>query len=171
VGFTGGVVDGSGPVWEYGPGPYLVSADNRSIDPLAMQAATWESLHMPEGSRVYTDRVNGLLAQTYGEVAPIARESNGLQQGALSQLLLAPASVYDEQLACIGQVQYVIADQRLSTSLPHVGVYIVSGEYLDGTRTAPPPANAFTAFDSTQGAARIFDNGAIRIYDLKGLPC
>ena len=171
VSFAGGVVDGSGPVWEYGPGPYLVSADNRSVDPLAMQAATWEGQHLPEGSNVYTDRVNGLLAQTYGELAPIARNSNGLQQGAISQLLLAPATVYDQELACIAGVQYLIADQRLHSSLPHVGVYIVSGEYLDGTRTAPPPISAFTAFDTTPGAARIFDNGAIRIYDLKGLPC
>jgi hypothetical protein len=171
VSFAGGVVDGSGPTWEYGPGPYLVSADNRSVDQLALQAATWESLHLAEGSHVYTDRVNGLLAQTYGELAPMDRGSNGLQPGSLSELLLAPASIYDEQLACVGGVKYLIADQRLDSSLPHVGVYIVNGEYLDGIRTAPPPANAFTAFDSTPGAARIFDNGAIRIYDLKGLPC
>jgi hypothetical protein len=171
VSFAGGVVDGSGPTWEYGPGGYLVSADNRSIDPLAMQAASWESEHLPAGSGVYTDRVNGLLAQTYGGLAPMSRTSNGIQQGTLSQLLLTPPSIYDQQIACIGKVQYLIADQRLARSLPHVGVYIVSGEYLYGTRTAPPPASAFTRFDGTPGAARIFDNGAIRIYDLKGLPC
>jgi hypothetical protein len=171
VSFAGGVVDGSGPTWEYGPGSYLVSADNRSIDQLALQAASWEGEHLPPGSQVYTDRVNGLLAQTYGELAPMSRQSNGLQQGTLSQLLLAPPSQFDEQIACIGGIKYLIADQRLATSLPHLGIYIVSGEYLSGTRTAPPPVSAFTAFNDTPGAALIFDNGAIRIYDLKGLSC
>ena len=171
VSFAGGVVDGSGPTWEYGPGPYLVSADNRSVDPLAMQAVAWESVHMPTGSRVYTDRVNGLLAQTYGKLAPLAGTTNGVKEGSLSQLLLAPPSGFDQQIACVAGVQYLIADQRLATSLPHIGVYIVNGEYLNGARTAPPPASALVAFDETPGAARVFDNGAIRIYDLKGLPC
>ncbi len=171
LGFAGGVVDGSGPDWGYGPGSYLVSADNRSVDQLALQAAYWEGQHLPAGSRVYTDRVNGLLAQTYGGVAPLTPQTSGVPQGILSYLLLAPASTFDPEIACLGGVQYLIADQRLSTGLPHVGIYIDNGEYLQSTRTAPPAASDLTKFDQVPGAQRIFDNGAIRIYNLKGLAC
>lgn len=171
LGFLGGVVDGTGPDWSYGPGSYLVSADNRSVDQLALQAAYWEGQHLPAGSHVYTDRVNALLAQTYGGVVPVTPQISGVQEGIMSYLLLAPASAFDEQIACLSGVQYLIADQRLATSLPHVGIYIDNGEYLQGTRTAPPSASDLTKFDQVPGAQRIFDNGAIRIYDLKGLSC
>ena len=169
--FAGGVVDGSGPNWAYGPGIYLPSADNRSVDPIALQAADWESQHLPTGSRVFTDRVNALLAQTYAGVYPLTASGSGIQEGVLSRLLLAPRSIHDVELACNSRVQYLIADQRLSTSMPHVGIYIDNGEYLQGTRTAPPPASDLVKFDEAPGAQRIFDNGSIRIYSLEGLLC
>jgi hypothetical protein len=169
--FAGGVVDGSGPNWAYGPGVYLVSADNRSVDQLALQAAYWEGQHLPAGSRVFTDRVNALLAQTYGRVGVLTSLNSRILEGSVSQLLLAPSTVYDVQIACDNRVQFLVADQRLSTSLPHLGLYIDSGEYLLGSRTAPPPASALVKFDGTPGAERIFDNGAIKIYNLEGLAC
>lgn len=169
--FAGGVVDGSGPNWAYGPGVYLVSADNRSIDQLSLQAAYWEGQHLPAGSRVFSDRENAALAQTYGGLDPLTSLNNGIREGVVSLLLLAPSPVYDTEIACGNGVQFLIADQRLSTSLPHLGIYIDSGEYLAGSRTAPPPASALVAFDGTPGAERIFDNGAIRIYNLEGLAC
>lgn len=169
--YAGDIVDGSGPNWEYGPGIYLVSADNRSVDPLALQAAYWESQHLPAGSRVFTDRVNALLAQTYGGVDPLTSLDGGIQEGTVSQLLLSPSTEYDVQIACDNRVQFLIADQRLSTSLPHVGLYVDNGEYLLGSRIAPPPASAFDKFDGTPGAERIFDNGAIRIYNLEDIAC
>jgi hypothetical protein len=33
-------------------------------------------------------------------------------------------------------------------------------------RTSPPPSGALVKFDDVEGAARIFDNGSIRIYDV-----
>lgn len=169
--FAGGIADGSGPDWAYGPGAYLVSADNRSIDQTALQAAYWEAQHLSANSRVFTDRDNALLAQTYGKLQPLTALGNGISEGSLSQLLLSPSTEYDTQIACDNEVQFLIADQRLSTSLPHLGIYIDNGEYLWGSRTTPPPASAFVKFDGTPGAERIFDNGAIRIYNLEGLAC
>jgi hypothetical protein len=169
--FAGDVVDGSGPNWAYGPGVYLVSADNRSVDQLALQAAYWEGQHLPAGSHVFSDRENAALAQTYGGVDPLTSLSNGIREGVVSLLLLSPSTIYDTQIACDSGVQFLIADQRLSTSLPHLGIYIDSGEYLLGSRTAPPPTSALVKFDGTPGAERIFDNGAIRIYNLEGLAC
>jgi hypothetical protein len=169
--FAGGVVDGTGPNWAYGPGVYLVSADNRSIDQLSLQAAYWEGGHIPAGSRIFSDRENAALAQTYGGLDPLTSLGNGIQVGVVSELLLAPPSIYDTEIACVNNVQYLIADQRLSATLPHLGIYIDSGEYMSDTRAAPPPPSALVKFDNVPGAERIFDNGAVRVFNLKGLAC
>lgn len=168
--FVGGTIIGSGPDWLHGPGPYLVSADNRSVDQLALQAARWEGQNLPAGSRVYSDRVNDLLAAVYGNQHVVTSLGDGIKEGSVSTLLLehlTPAT--DAAVACQARLEYLIADQRLATSLPHVGVYIDKGEYLLGTRTEPPLRDALTQFDAVPGAQRIFDNGAVRIYDLRGL--
>lgn len=168
---VGNTIIGAGPNWVYGPGPYLIEADSRSIDDLALNAAYWEGVNLPAESRAFSDRDNALLAQTYGHLRVLTALSSGIQEGPLSTLLLAGPSASDVSVACKYDVQYLIADRRLSTGLPEFGAYIDNGEYLLGTRTAPPPANALTKFDSVTGAERIYDNGAIRIYDLKGLAC
>lgn len=169
--FTGGTIDGSGPDWAYGPGRYLVSADNRSVDQLALQAASWEGSNLPAHSRVFTDRVNAMLAQTYGNQDVLTSLADGIKVGTVSQLLLAKAAPDDVGIVCENRIQFLIADRRLSASLPHLGQYIDNGEYLIGTRTAPPPVSALAKFDNVLGAERIFDNGAIRIYDLRGIAC
>jgi hypothetical protein len=172
--FVGGAVL-SGPDWIYGPGRYLVSADNRSVDQLALQAAYWEQQNLPPQSRVYSDRVNGLLAGVYGNQRVLTSLGSKIDQGSLSTILLAgpenPLSKEDVALACGNRVQFLIADARLATSLPHLGVYIDNGEYLFGFRKSPPPPAALTKFDNVSGAQRIFDDGEIRIYDLRGLSC
>jgi hypothetical protein len=168
--FVGGAVL-SGPDWIYGPGAYLVTADNRSVDQLALQAAYWEGQNLPPDSRVFSDRVNGLLAAVYGNEHVLTALGNRIDEGSESTLLLRPPTQADIALACLTRVQFLIADVRLATSLPHLGIYIDNGEYLYGLRKAPPPVSALTKFDTAPGARRIFDNGAIRIYDLRGLPC
>jgi len=171
ISFVGGTVIGSGPSWLFGPGRYLVSADNRSVDPLALQAARWEGQNLPPDSRVFTDRVNGLLAAVYGNQHVLTALGDGIDEGTVSTLLLRQPTPADVSVACRADVQFLIADQRLATSLPHVGLYIDVGEYQYRMRTAPPPPSALTKFDNVPGAERIFDNGAIRIYDLRGLSC
>ena len=168
--FTGGAVL-SGPDWAYGPGGYLVSADNRSVDQIALQAAYWEGQNLPANSRIFTDRVNGLLAAAYGNQYVLTRISDRIDIGTVSTLLLRGPTAGDAELACGAHIQFLIADQRLATTLPHLGIYVDNGEYQYGFRTLPPPADALTKFDNIPGAQRIFDNGSIRIYDLRGLPC
>jgi hypothetical protein len=169
--FAGGTVIGSGPDWLYGPGRYLVSADNRSVDQLALQAARWEGQNIPASSRVYTDRVNGLLAAVYGNQHVLTSLGDGIKQGLVSVILLSDPTPADIQIACQAHVEFLIADQRLASTLPHIGVYVDNGEYLSGLRTAPAPLSALRKFDNVVGADLIFNNGAIRVYDLRGLAC
>jgi hypothetical protein len=170
--FVGGTVL-SGPNWIYGPGRYLVSADNRSVDQVALQAAYWEGRYLPPDGRTYTDRVNGSLAAVYGNQHVLTALGDHVDEGSLSNLLLNPDSTPGTSiaLACINRVRYLIADQRLSTSLPHLGIYVDNGEFQFGVRTAPPTPSTLRKFDDVKGAQILFDNGAIRIYDLQDLAC
>lgn len=168
--FVGGGIIGQAD-WSYVPGTYMVTADNRSIDQLALAAGSWEAANIKPGTRVVTDRDNGLVAQSYGGLHLITPAADGVDEGSISNLLLRHPASSDEDTVCADRVQYLIADVRLSTALPEIGIYVDQGEYLDGTRTAPPPASDLTKFDQVPGAERVYDNGAIRIYDLEGLSC
>lgn len=168
--FVGGGIIGQAD-WSYVPGNYMVSADNRSIDQLALAAGSWEAANIKPGSRVVADRDNGLVAQSYGGLHLVTPAADGVDEGSISNLLLRYFSPTDVYVACTDRVQYLIADVRLSTSLPEVGIYVDQGEYLSATRTAPPSAAYLTKFDQVPGAERVYDNGAIRIYNLEGLSC
>ena len=165
----GGIIGASD--WSYVPGKYLVSADNRSLDQLALAAGSWEAANIKPNSRAVSDRDNGLIAQSFGGLHLVTPAADGVDEGALSNLLLRYPASSDVATVCADHVQYLIADARLATALPEVGVYVDQGEYLYGIRTVPPPVADLTKFDQVQGAERIYDNGAVRIFDLEGLSC
>ena len=168
--FLGGGIIGAAD-WSYVPGNYMVVADNRSIDQLALAAGYWEAENLQPNSRVVSDRDNSLVAQSYGGLHVITPAADGVDEGAISNLLIRRWSPSDVSTVCTNHVQYLVSDVRLATALPEVGVYIDSGEYLDGSRTVPPTVADLTKFDQVPGAERIYDNGAIRIFGLEGLSC
>src|SRR5713226_9436502 len=65
--FLGGVILDSGPGWRSLPGPYVVVADERSVEPEGMQAATWSLAYLGPDNRVGTDRINQILMSTFGD--------------------------------------------------------------------------------------------------------
>ena len=168
---AGDTIIGAGQNWGYGPGPYMVEADNRSIDYIAMTAGYWETANLRSGSRILADRDNALIALTYGTLKVLTEAGTKTLEGPASTLLLSSSSAGDVSVVCADRVQYLVADRRLAGGLPNYGIYTDSGEYLEGTRTTPPPASALTKFDNVPGAERIYDNGSIRIYDLKEVSC
>jgi hypothetical protein len=151
------------------PGKYLVSSDNRSVDPLALAASNWLADHIAPGSRLYSDRTNELLASAPGQQHSLTALADGIDNGALSRLLLAPPSPSDLGFVKGAKLQLLLVDRRLATDLAHVGVYTDNGEYGGDNRTKPPPESAVTKFDHVAGADRIYDNGALSLYDVRGL--
>ena len=168
--FVGGGIIGASD-WSYTPGKYMVSADERSIDQFALAAGSWEAANIEPNSRFVGDRDNSLVAQFYGGMHAVTPAADGVDEGSISNLLLRHLAPSDTNTVCADRIQYLIADVRLSTALPQLGVYMDQGEFLDGTRTAPPSVADLTKFDQVPGAERIYDNGAIRIYNLEGLSC
>jgi hypothetical protein len=167
--FVGGTVVGAGPSWLRAPGKYLVSSDNRSVDVLALDASNWLRRHVTPGNRLYSDRTNELLASALGDQHSLTALADGVDNGSLSRLLLAPPSASDVGFAREAWLQLLLVDRRLASDLPHVGVYTDNGEYGGEDRTRPPTKSAVTKFDDIPGADRVYDNGALSLYNVREL--
>ncbi|PRY15984.1 lipopolysaccharide biosynthesis protein [Kineococcus rhizosphaerae] len=167
VAFLGGVVLGSGTVSAQLPGPFLVSADARSVDADNIAAADWMGRTLPPETRVYADRVSGLLVAADGGMFTVRHISTGIDA---SRLILDPEFGQDDvDLIRRAGIRYLVVDRRDANGLPNQGVYIESGEFGGQDRTAPVPAAALQKFDDVPGVDRVYDNGAIAVYDLSEL--
>ena len=165
--FLGNVVLGAGPTAGQLPGPYQVSADARSVDADNVAAAEWQLAALPESSVVYADRTSGLLAAAIGGQETVMHVSTNIDA---SHLLLAPVfSNTDRALIRKTDLDYLVVDTRMSSSLPHQQVYIESGEYGLKGRTSPVSDSALEKFATIEGVNRIYDNGSLVIYDVRGL--
>ena len=69
--FVGGYLMGSGPAWSRLPGPYLVCADGRSMDPETLAAVRWAGDELRPGSRIGADRVSSVLLAGQAGLWPV----------------------------------------------------------------------------------------------------
>lgn len=155
------------PAWARLPGSYLVSADPRSVEPLGIAAANWTARWLPAESRFVSDRTNRMLLTVYGRQHPITAVGDRIDvKDAYFSPELLPAHL--DRLRRAG-ARYVIADRRLPTSLPYVGVYMERGEIQSrGPWREPMAMAALDKWDSG-GADRIYDAGELRIFHIGGL--
>jgi hypothetical protein len=163
--FLGGVIVGI-PPWARLPGPYLVAADSRSVEPQGVGAATWVRQMLGPDNRVLSDRINGLLMASHGD----QRMVTGYDRVYSAGWLFAPELGPDQQAVLRdGGVRYVVVDRRLSTGLPMVGIYVESGEPNTLRHTTPIDPSALAKLDRVLAVHRIFDSGYIMIYDVRGI--
>ena len=161
--FVGGVVLGYSPPWQRVPGPYLVAADQRSVDRESLGAARWARTHLPEDSRVAADRVNGALMNAIGRLSPLTKGSGGVNVAPL--YTDRDFNPFLEDLVRTNRIRYVVVDRRLADGLPRFGNYFEP----TGMPTDRLTGEQLSKFDGEAGIARIYDNGSIAIYDLGGL--
>lgn len=162
----GGVIGGSGPPWYRMPGPYLVSADTRSITPEGIAAAEWAGSHLGRGQRVATDRVDSLLLATSGTAWPVTSAVEGIP---VDRLFTSPQFGASEQaIVRDGRIHYLVVDRRLSSGLPRIGYYYSRGEPKAFQYTSPIDQAALIKFDAVPGVSRLFDSGNVVIYDVGG---
>jgi hypothetical protein len=162
--FLGGEMVGSGPLWSATPGPYLVSADQRSVDAASIAAAQWARGHLPANSHMAADLVNSVLMAAVGHMSPVNDLSGQVNVGPIyfDQIF----TQNDLSLIRSARIRYFVVDGRLTQSLPHVGVYFASGETPTPQRLTGAELAKFQDFP---GLIRIYDNGPIQIYDASAL--
>jgi hypothetical protein len=154
----------SSPAWDRIPGPYLVCADDRSIEPEGIAAAQWAGTYLGPGHRIGTDRINTQLMVTYGYeliYTPVAGERTMV--GPLLSSLQFDAA--DKDIIQVDRLQYLVVDRRLSTGLPWVGIYFDDEQKF----TQPIDPAAIAKFDGIKNVDRLFDSGNIVIYDVEAI--
>ncbi len=162
--FVGQVIAGEGPTWDRTPGPYLVSADDRSIEPEGINAAIWARSYLGPGHQMGSDRTNTLLMDTYGNELAYTAGSTGIPVEPVFISLEFGST--EEAIMRQDQLQYLVVDHRLSTELPWVGTYFND----DQTQTTSLiPLAALTKFDNIKNVSRVFDSGDIVIYNVSAI--
>jgi uncharacterized membrane protein YgdD (TMEM256/DUF423 family) len=159
----GGIATGE-PSWLRLPGPYLVSADSRSIEPEGISAASWAGRHLPPNSRIGADRINEVLMLTYGHQWPVTALQDKINLAPV--FLSGRLTPYDLALLHAGSVHYLVVDYRLTRGLPRERFYYSTGEPV---HRKPIPVVSFAKFEQANGVSRIFDSGDIVIYDVSTL--
>jgi hypothetical protein len=166
VSFIGGFLLGELPATRQ-PGPYLVSAEDRSITPEGVAAAAFASARLPAKSRVLTDRTNATLVGSYGGLNPIFGRFDGIS---LPQILFSETFGATDLRALRGQsLAFIIVDHRLSRETPLIGYYVESDEAGAFVRKTPVSARSLDKFTSVEGVSEIYTNGPIDIYDARKL--
>ena len=147
------------------PGPYLVSATNRSIDEQGVAAAQWARTGLGSGHRLAADRINGVLMVVYGQQYQVTLSEDWIQ---VPDIFFAPSIGPDEgYLLWEGQVEYLVVDRRLSATLPFLGFYFEQSETGAFHHTKPLDPGVLSKFDGMENVSRLYDNGVIRIYDVR----
>jgi hypothetical protein len=160
--FLGSVIVASGANLSALPGPYIVGADTRSIEPEGIEAATWSLTALGPGNHMAADRINQMLMSTYGGQRMITDLDDQVDISPLflsSQLGTAEVGIIH-----YAQIRYVVVDLRLSTALPLNGFYFESDQ-----PKSPIQKDALTKFNTIPQINRIFDSGNIVIYDTRAL--
>jgi hypothetical protein len=147
------------PVGSLLPGPYLAGGFERSVDAYGVDAAEWERDTLGPGNRVGGDVTSVSLASTYGRQDPV-REVGSLYYADRWTLS-------DEALVERLQVDYLVVDRRLSTQLPQSEAYF-ENDPRAGRITEPLTAGQISKFDSLTEVDRLYDNGMVRIYRMRG---
>jgi len=161
--FIGGAVT-SGPHVLHMPGPYLQSADERSVVPNSIAAASWMRVAVGSGNVVASDWSNNLLLGSMGQQEP-ALTSNGSIDTSYF-FFAATLSSFQKHYMHTGRIHYIVIDNRLSTYVP-LGTtfqgYNTVGEKYAGR---PVPKRLLRKFTLPRRSERLYDNGDLYIYDV-----
>jgi hypothetical protein len=166
--FIGGIAGGNGPDFERLPGPFLLTADARSADAIALDPAYWlVGRFSPNQLNIAADFDDKNLMAAYGHQNLLTNSGDKVQVSSIFTEPTITPSV--RALLRRGDITTVAVDIRMSQYLPVNSVYFEVGEPGDGTYTKPLPKGPLEKFDALPGVSRVFDNGSVRIYDVRSL--
>ena len=156
---VGGIAGGWPSYYARLPGPYRVSAYERSVDQHNLDAATWAATALPRGGGVASDDFTESMFSALGNQA--------YQRNVADLFLTTSYTGADRSLVRDKRITFVVADKRITEQLPASGFYF-SPDPHQGNYKKPLPGVTIDKFNSVPGVSRIFDDGTIVIYDLAG---
>lgn len=162
--FLGGIV--AGGATSALPGRYKAGTDALSVEPMAIETAKWTRERFGPNHRIAADRTNRLLMTVYGRQMIATTIRDGVDTSPL--LLGDTISEYERGLIRRAKLDLVLVDMRLSQGRPDVGVYCEKGEPNEVHEKPPAPA-ALLKFNREAAVSRPFDNGTLKIFDVRAL--
>lgn len=142
--------------------PLRASADGRTISSAPLAAAEWAGHNVPEGRRFGASIADARLLMAHGERIALAGKTPDIQD-----ILLEPAlSDWELPLLRENDVRYVVTDRREIAGDATRGYFFSER----GVEEEALQRAAITKFGDIPGAARIYSNGEIAVYDLKARP-
>ncbi|MGC1166118.1 MAG: hypothetical protein WA862_08415 [Solirubrobacterales bacterium] len=164
--FLGGFIVGESPTTRQ-PGSFVVGGETRAVTPQGAAAAEFAASMLPPGSRVLVDRPNSTLISSYGGLDRVGGSIEGIPV-----VYLFFSDTFDaaaQRIVSNDAIDYIVVDRRLSHDVPSGGYYFESTESRANTYRRPIDTSSLRKFNYVEGLSRIFDNGAIAIYDTSGL--
>jgi hypothetical protein len=158
--FAGGVISGTQGNLRLSQ-PYRVKAEGRVIEPEGRQVARWAAANLPPGSRYAASDADARFLATYA--GGYAITGNNFDVDGILHSSGLPG--WERRNLARGDVRYVVVD-RNSTSFAGLGFFFTRPPGTGPYELLPP--EVASKFDH-YGAARLYDSGAIKIYDLKGV--
>ena len=143
--------------------PLRASVDDRVVSSPPLATAEWARRELPEG-RFAAATADANLLLVPGEKIVLAGSHPDVED-MLTQETLEP---WQLRLLRDNDLRYVVADRRKISSDGLRGYYFPVDDEAASTRLLP--AGAVTKFGLVPGAARLYDNGTINVYDMRGRP-
>lgn len=155
--FTGFSILGWPPSWESVPGRFRIAAFESGIDAANTGAARWATAGIGPHRDVACDLGSCSLFGAYPRANALADASPlfyARQLGSRSYRYIAERGL-----------QFAVVDVRLSRDLPITGRYFRND--VGGPEDRPIALAALRKFDRGPAVSRLYDNGTVRIYDLR----
>lgn len=160
--FLGAKMSGWPAPWEQLPGNFHVAAFESGVDRANTEAVKWFGANIGPGHKVVCDASTCALAAAYAEADPIPNEGELYYSPTMTSELLK--TIHERGL------EYLIVDDRLSQEKPISGHFFHTNSDEAGSEDGAVPKAGLTKFEDVPGIMRIYDNGPIQIYDLRGVP-
>jgi hypothetical protein len=144
------------------PGPYVPSADPRSMTPDVVAAAQWLRATRGPHHRVTGDHTLAVTLGSHGAQTPVTYEENGFPVWAVvASPEVTPAVLAETRKA---RLEWIAVDLRSADRFPLTGFYFNEAEpgaYVDTQLTT----RALTKFDAGP-FRRAYDNGHVVLYEV-----
>lgn len=145
------------------PGPYVPSADPRSMTPDVVAAARWMAGRRGPDHRIVGDRTLAAVFGSYGEQTPVTYQEDGVPVWIIyTPDEVTPAASQEIRQHGIG---WIAVDLRSAGQFPLTGFYFDESEpgaYVDTHLTV----RGLTKFTGT-GFRRAYDNGNVVLFEVR----
>ena len=144
-------------------GRYRVAADGESVEAMGIETARWTREWLDPGNRFAADRINLVLLATYGRQDVSTKVAGVYSSRVFENETLGPGEFW---ALARSDLDFLLVDLRLSTAPPVLGFYFEPWDLRRGKRLS---GTELLKFNDVKGITRIYDNGWIIIYDVRGL--